>query len=360
MTDPYPWAIEEGFDAYRTLMETKGQCIGIRSGRLAIVLTGDSALVILVEGKHCAESIRGANICATIMLRILEHPTGVPRPISMILAYPALDFNFTSWMSPANLRVLRTEQSETHIPGIIHPKDHMRHKSPLSVVDDVKRTVSVRTRQQSWGAAIGSKLPGLGPTAIAEKGRVMGTRSQPHSPAASTWTKSLPRTMSAKVSDWLAPDDSEEGNEAASDSGSEDDTATRAIAHDDSRPEADKALRERVKTPREERRIELTAPTPVLEQTETVAAVVAPVKRKRAPIGTRLTMTSRTGYFQDRIISPTMVSNRMDLNAANGHRCALWLSFTLVPAETQILRPTITSPQSSLPLTSLNTFRQSI
>ena len=27
-----------------------------------------------------------------------------------------------------------------------------------------------------------------------------------------------------------------------------------------------------------------------------------------APIGTRLTMTSRTGYFQDRIIPPSMVS----------------------------------------------------
>lgn len=29
---------------------------------------------------------------------------------------------------------------------------------------------------------------------------------------------------------------------------------------------------------------------------------------EKAPIGTRLTMTSRTGYFQDRIISPSMVS----------------------------------------------------
>jgi acetyl esterase/lipase len=42
-TDPYPWAIEEGFDAYRTLMETKGSCIGIKSGKLSAVLTGDSA-----------------------------------------------------------------------------------------------------------------------------------------------------------------------------------------------------------------------------------------------------------------------------------------------------------------------------
>lgn len=44
-TDPYPWAIEEGFDAYRTLMESKGRCIGIKSNKLGIVLTGDSAYV---------------------------------------------------------------------------------------------------------------------------------------------------------------------------------------------------------------------------------------------------------------------------------------------------------------------------
>jgi hypothetical protein len=41
--DPYPWAIEEGFDAYRTIQETKGRCIGMKSGRLGVVLTGDSA-----------------------------------------------------------------------------------------------------------------------------------------------------------------------------------------------------------------------------------------------------------------------------------------------------------------------------
>ncbi len=41
--DPYPWAIEEGFDAYRTIMETRGRCIGIKSDALGCVLTGDSA-----------------------------------------------------------------------------------------------------------------------------------------------------------------------------------------------------------------------------------------------------------------------------------------------------------------------------
>lgn len=34
------------------------------------------------------------------------------------------------------------------------------------------------------------------------------------------------------------------------------------------------------------------------------------LESKHEPIGTRLTMTSRTGYFQDRIISPSMVRRR--------------------------------------------------
>ncbi|ORY32245.1 Alpha/Beta hydrolase protein [Naematelia encephala] len=292
---PYPWAIEEGFDAYRTLMETKGKCIGIDSGKLDIVLTGDSA---------------GGNICATIMLRILEHPTGIPRPISMILAYPALDFNFTSWMSPGNLRVLRTEQSETHIPGIVRGKDHMRHKSPLSVVDDVevkRKRPSGSRRQKSWGEAISSKIPGLTPV---EEKSAFG-KSPATSPTTAGWTRSLPRTMSAKVAGWLAPPENadtgdaagEDGGSDGSDSGSDGETIVS-----DSRREADKALRERVKTPREEHRLELP---PVDSPNDTTRDLspqeVVPARKKRAPIGTRLTMTSRVGYFQDRIISPSMM-----------------------------------------------------
>jgi hypothetical protein len=42
MPDPYPWAIEEGFDVYQTLVQTKGSVIGINSGQLDI-MSGDSA-----------------------------------------------------------------------------------------------------------------------------------------------------------------------------------------------------------------------------------------------------------------------------------------------------------------------------
>lgn len=49
------------------------------------------------------------------------------------------------------------------------------------------------------------------------------------------------------------------------------------------------------------------ARTEVVEDDARGSGTVAAV-RKKVPIGTRLTMTSRAGYFQDRIVSPSMVS----------------------------------------------------
>ncbi|WVF72296.1 hypothetical protein IAT40_007109 [Kwoniella sp. CBS 6097] len=316
---PYPWAIEEGFDAYRTLMETRGRCIGIESGKLGIVLTGDSA---------------GGNICATIMLRILEHPTGIPKPVSMILAYPCLDFNYTSWMSPTNLRVLRTEQSEVNIPGFKHGKDHLRHKSPLSVVDDVgikrRRAVSGgRRREKSWTEKISDKLPNIMSPAE-EKPRLSGnggSRSSPATPASRV--KSLPRSMSAKLTGWLSKEhpngtkddspliDDDDEDDQASDASEGEDEEVNSTQKPDTRPEYERSLADRVKTPAEERQFALTpVESPkelerqLIEQEaskeESVDQIVAK-KRKKTPIGTRLTMTSRVGYFQDRIISPSMM-----------------------------------------------------
>ncbi|GFZ46234.1 hypothetical protein JCM24511_04481 [Saitozyma sp. JCM 24511] len=306
---PYPWAIEEGFDAYRTLMETKGEIIGIKSGKLGIVLTGDSA---------------GGNICTTIMLRIVEHPSGIPLPVSVVLAYPALDFNFTSWMSPTNLRVLRTEQSETHIPGLAAGKDHMRHKSPLAVVDDVESRSKRRGRKQSWGQTISSTLTRM--TTSPEGLKDAASKSSPTSPLASGWTRSLRRSMSTRVAGWLAPTEPDgespettsEGGEAGSEASESDEEQGQAgpSRAADKRKESDKALEERIKTPKEEGTFNLVAmtavasPVAVMEEfpleDEPEAATQAK-RKKKAPIGTRLTMTSRVGYFQDRTISPSMM-----------------------------------------------------
>lgn len=284
------------------------------------------------------------------MLRILEHPTGIPRPVSMILAYPALDFNYTSWMSPTNLRVLRTEQSEVNIQGIVHGKDHLRHKSPLSVVDDVQP--QRRTRQASWSHTIGK----LAMSPLADR-----KDQNPLSPKRSTWTRSLPRSMSTKVANWLAapngagsaPDQERTAGEETMSEASDSDDDTVTIK--DGRSEADKSLRERVKTPRAERQFVLTP----VKQAETTGGVDAELamggeatkkpKKKRNPVGTRLTMTSRSGYFQDRIISPSMVSCGMGALARSPAlipRCERWLFCTSVRGATQTLRRITTSRRS--------------
>lgn len=46
-----------------------------------------------------------------------------------------------------------------------------------------------------------------------------------------------------------------------------------------------------------------------VEEANNKASLAFSGKSSREPIGTRLTMTSRTGYFQDRIVSPSMVCN---------------------------------------------------
>ncbi len=44
-TDPYPFAIDEIFDAYQIIVESKGKVIGMAGEDLDIVLSGDSAYV---------------------------------------------------------------------------------------------------------------------------------------------------------------------------------------------------------------------------------------------------------------------------------------------------------------------------
>ncbi|KAJ9121130.1 hypothetical protein QFC24_004803 [Naganishia onofrii] len=223
---PYPWAIDEGFDIYRTLTETKGGIIGMNGQKLDIIMCGDSA---------------GGNVITTIMLRILESAEPIPHPVALVLAYPALDFNFKSFMSPENLRILRSEQSSHHIPGIEESKDHMRHKSPLSVVSDVKASPGLGNKKPSWTRSLSGRLRGISSVAPG-LGDLAG----------------------------------------------------------DERSEEEKSLRERVKTPLIEKSFEAM-------QEELSEMAKRHEERKVPLLGTRLTMTSRTGYFQDRIISPTMM-----------------------------------------------------
>ncbi|CAG8586775.1 245_t:CDS:2 [Acaulospora colombiana] len=129
---PYPYALEECFDVYQSIVEGNGEVIGMggwkdRDGnekkQIKIALVGDSA---------------GGNLVASVMYKILESQTPLPHPTGLVLIYPCLDFDINCWMSPSQLSVIRAESTHS-IPGVLESKDHLSHKSPLAVVPDVKK-----------------------------------------------------------------------------------------------------------------------------------------------------------------------------------------------------------------------------
>ncbi|PIL36166.1 hypothetical protein GSI_01826 [Ganoderma sinense ZZ0214-1] len=227
---------------------------------LNIICTGDSA---------------GAHIAVCVMFKILETQMNLPSPLALVLNYAALDFNFTSWMTPQNLRVLQTEQSSGHLSLLPDQKDHLRHISPLSMVGDrrPRRRRSIRD-------------------AFRELTTPPSAKSVP--PLHSRATTSDMRRYNHE---------SPNSEEAAAMGDAEDESSDRP--GDEQKP-----LRARIRfSPEIERKeFELTVddePTSASELGEVVAEK-APMANG-PPIGTRLTMTSRTGYFQDRIIPPSMM-----------------------------------------------------
>lgn len=74
-----------------------------------------------------------------VMIKVLEKNAStagdkplitLPHPLAIVLNYPALDFNFTSWMREDHLKVLRSEQSSGNLPGLRElaaQKDHLQH-----------------------------------------------------------------------------------------------------------------------------------------------------------------------------------------------------------------------------------------
>ncbi|KAG2355179.1 Alpha/Beta hydrolase protein [Suillus spraguei] len=259
---PYPFAIDECFDVYQAIVMSTGRCIGMSGKKLNIILTGDSA-------------------------------ASLPAPIALVLSYAALDFNFTSWMSPENLQVLRSEQSSGNLPGIhelASQKDHLQHVSPLSMVGDRKHGSGRRKlhRRRSWKDAL-LDFTGRKSSVVS-----FGTRAGRNS------ARTNP----------MGHDDSGFWASSASD-------------EDEPVREEDRPLEDRVRYVYPEcvgsgdgahlhQKLE--------RQQEQLCAAVAEADnkvsstksedKKRELIGTRLTMTSRTGYFQDRIIPPSMVHAR--------------------------------------------------
>lgn len=232
-------------------------------------MSGDSASVpLLILETSLTGFYSGANLVCGVMFRILESSKSIQHPTALILNYACLDFNFGSWMSASNLRVLKAEASSAHLPGVAESKDHFNHRSPLSVVRDVGER-RVRHRK-SWGKSL---------TGIASRlssGSIYEPQASPTTPKAPT---NRPRALTL----------TRPGDEA-------DDEEYYPLE------EHEKPISQRVLYTAESLRQQQPELEVVLEEEDTKAK-----EARKQRVGTKLTMTSRTGYFQDRIITPAMV-----------------------------------------------------
>ena len=103
---PYPFALNECYDVYHTLVATLGRCIGLTgTSPVRIVLTGDSA---------------GANYAVGLVLTILQSAgndrrfqdgESLPLPEGLILVYPALDLNIGNWMSDEQMSLIQDQRT---------------------------------------------------------------------------------------------------------------------------------------------------------------------------------------------------------------------------------------------------------
>ncbi|KAF2479061.1 Alpha/Beta hydrolase protein, partial [Neohortaea acidophila] len=90
---PYPYALNECFDAYYSIVSSHGKLIGLPGDSVPkIILTGDSA---------------GGNLAVGTVLMMLQgrdradrrNSRTLPLPEALILVYPALDVNMSSWLT---------------------------------------------------------------------------------------------------------------------------------------------------------------------------------------------------------------------------------------------------------------------
>jgi acetyl esterase/lipase len=130
---PYPYALNECYDAYFTIMATRGKVIGM-SGETTprVVLSGDSA---------------GGNLAVGALLMILQAGSfsvggyldePLPIPESLLLIYPALDVNIGNWMTDEQMALINDRRSRKINKAILSRKsaDYYKMASTPYASDD--------------------------------------------------------------------------------------------------------------------------------------------------------------------------------------------------------------------------------
>lgn len=125
---PYPYALNECYDAYHTLITTRGQCVGMSGASVPkVVVSGDSA---------------GGNLAVGLILMLLQESPhssyfagdrsrALPLPEALITIYPALDMSISNWMTDEQMALIKTpERRKTNQAVLRHKSDDYRRLTP--------------------------------------------------------------------------------------------------------------------------------------------------------------------------------------------------------------------------------------
>ncbi|KAK0747454.1 Alpha/Beta hydrolase protein [Apiosordaria backusii] len=100
---PFPYALNECYDVYCTLIRSKGRCVGMSGEQVPkIVITGDSAGGTLATAMTIMITESGSS-----PIRRFQGQTDLPIPEALVLFYPALDMNIGSWMSDEQMALIK-------------------------------------------------------------------------------------------------------------------------------------------------------------------------------------------------------------------------------------------------------------
>lgn len=115
---PYPYALNECYDVYHTLVASRGRCIG---------LSGDSMPKIVVSGDSA-----GGNLAVGLVMMILQSgstetrrwqgESSLPLPEGVVLVYPALDMNIGNWMTDEQMALIKDRKNRKTNKGVISRK----------------------------------------------------------------------------------------------------------------------------------------------------------------------------------------------------------------------------------------------
>ncbi|KAL8398856.1 hypothetical protein RB596_007641 [Gaeumannomyces avenae] len=199
---PYPHSLNECYDVYTTIINTKGRCIGLPGIEMPrIILSGDSA---------------GGNLATATTLMIIESgnspvrrfqgQTDLPLPEALILFYPGLDMNIGNWMSDEQMSLIRDRRVRNTNRRIVRRKS-MQYNNLVGTPhhsDDEDEGPDAQQQQQQQ-----QQQPTLAITPPSERelaqSRLGADKAQsPHPEYAhegpSTWTKSQQRPSRQKSS----------------------------------------------------------------------------------------------------------------------------------------------------------------